>query len=501
MPMISEDLKPELRTREQIRESMHQALRENNVEAYYAAFDEMMERVGYDVRQEYDAKLDELRAELDNKALAARGVNQLTSEERKFYQKFGEAVRSANPKQAIENGDLVMPETVINRVFEELQSEHPLLRAINFIPSGAAAKIVTNTNGYQSAVWGELCDDIVKELLAGFAVVNATLFKLSAFLPVCKAMLDLGPEWLDNFIRQTLYEAYANGAEAGFVNGTGADQPIGMDRQVGAGVSVVDGVYPLKAKIAVSDLGVETLGNLISLLAVDPAGKPRRVFNLILVVNPQDYFLRVFPATTVMAPDGTFRNNVLPYPMEVIQSAALKPGEAILGLGYRYLGLIGSEQNGRIEYSDHYQFLQDNRVYLIKGYANGMPLDNNAFLFLDISGLQPLTYKVQVIDGRAPSNDATLSALRVGALALTPAFDAETDTYTAATTNATNTVTAVPSDGGATVVITLGSGEDAAEVANGSAVTWETGENVITITVTAEDGTTTETYTVTVTKS
>ena len=175
-------------------------------------------------------------------------------------------------------------------------------------------------------------------------------------LAVHEAMLELGPMWIDNFVRQTLYEMFANGLEEGFVTGTGKDMPIGMDRQVGAGVSVVEGVYPQKEKIAVNDLGTQTLGRLISLIAVDPNGKPRRVRGLLMVVNPQDYFLRVMPATTLMAPDGSFRNDVLPYPVTIVQSPAVALGEAIFGLGYRYAALAGSERDGNIEYSDHYQF-------------------------------------------------------------------------------------------------------------------------------------------------
>lgn len=63
--------------------------------------------------------------------------------------------------------------------------------------------------------------------------------------------------------------------------------------------------------------------------------------------------------------------------------------------------------------------------------------------------------------------------------------------YTATTTNATNKVTATPTEEGDTVVIMLGD----TEIENGSSAAWEVGENVLTITV---DGETT--YTVTVTK-
>ncbi len=269
-----------------------------------------------------------------------------------------------------------------------------------------------------------------------------------------------------------------------------------MVRHVGEGVSVTNGAYPAKAKVAVNDFSAGTVGKLLSMLAVDPNGKPRAVRDLLLVVNPQDYFQSVMPATTVMSPDGTFRNDVLPYPMAIVQSAALERGEAVLGLGYKYFAAAGMDAGGRIEYSDHYQFLEDNRVYIIKLYANGFPMDNNSFLYLDISGLRPLTYKVEQVVGEA-SSVATLADLRIGSLALSPAFASETTSYTASTTNATNTITATPSDAGADISITVGD----KVLNNGSAAEWAAGANSVKIEVTAADGEAKKDYTVTVTKS
>lgn len=482
--------------RSELREKLMAAIKEDDAEAFGAVFHDMQECIGEEIREEFRAQLDEVQQDMDSRILSARGVHQLTGEERKYYQKVAEAMRSRDPKQALANLDVVMPETVINSVFEDLRTNHPLLSKINFIPSGGAVKLLLNTNGQQRAVWGTLCDGIVKELLGGFKEVNTTLLKLSAFLPVCKAMLELGPEWLDRFVRETLYEALSNGLEAGIVSGDGDEEPIGMIRQVGEGVSVVDGVYPAKEAIAVSDFSAQTIGNLLSLMAVDDNGKPRNVEDVILIVNPQDYLQKVMPATTLRAPDGTYRNDVLPYPMTVLQSAAVTRGYAVLGIAKRYAAFAGTAKEGRIEYSDHYQFLEDNRVYLIKAYANGMPADNHAFLYLDISGLQPTPYKVEVITP-APSDDATLADLKLGSLTLSPVFDAETTTYTADTTNATNMLNAVPADAGATIVCLLGS----TVVENGSQLTWETGANVVKVIVTAADGTTTKTYQVTVTKS
>ena len=488
--------------RTDIREKMMQALKDNDQQAFVDSFNQMMESIGDEIKQQYEEQVEGLKVQIDTQVLSNRGVRQLTTKEKDFYQKFGDAIKAKDPRQALANLDVVLPETVLTAVFDELQTSHPLLSRISFTYTGAAIKMLMNTNGYQTGAWGKLCDEIVQELTSGFKEVDTGLFKLSAFMPVCKAMLELGPEWLDSYVRQVMYEVYSNTLELGFVAGTGNDQPIGMTRQVGDDVQVSGGVYPEKTKIAVNDLTPATLGNLLSLIAVDPNGKPRNVRDLILIVSPQDYFQKVMPATTQMTPNGTYQNDVLPYPISIIQSPAVKNGEAVLGMGYKYFAAAGSSTSGNIEYSDHYRFLEDERVYLIKGYANGFPMDNNAFLHLDISGLRPLTYRVTVVDEPTPSNDATLSALSLGSVSLSPAFDSETTTYTASTTNATNTVTATPANAGAKVVITnKGTAGDAVEIPNGTAATWQAGTNTLTITVTAEDGTTTKAYTVTVAKS
>ena len=492
----------DIRNREEIRTLMQKAIKDGDTEGFYQALDQMLAAIQADLQQSYESQVNGLRQDLDSRILSARGVRQLTTQERDYYQKVIAAMQSQDPKQALANVDVVMPETVIESVFEDLRANHPLLSAINFIPATGRVRMLVNTNGRQEAQWGDLCDEIIKELLAGFKEVDSGLMKLTAFLPVCKASLDLGPEWLDRFVRETLYEALAAGLEVGIVVGTGKNMPIGMNRQVGDGVTVKGGVYPEKAKIAVTELSIDAVGNLLSLLAVDPNGKSRTVRDVLFIVNPQDYYQKVMPATTVMAPDGTYRNDVMPYPMRVIPSGALDRGCAILGLGYRYFAAAGTDKAGRIEYSDHYQFLEDNRVYLIKAYANGQSKDDNAFLYLDISGLRPAVWKVEQVTAPAPSTNAELSGLKMGSLTLSPEFAGATTSYTASTTNATNVITAIPADAGAEVEILVDPPvADAYEIDNGTAVTWESGETTVTINVTAADGSTTKAYTVTVTKS
>ena len=96
------------------------------------------------------------------------------------------------------------------------------------------------------------------------------------------------------------------------------------------------------------------------------------------------------------------------------------------------------------------------------------------------------------------STDATLSALVINGVALSPAFDSATLTgYTGSTTADSNKVVAVANGAGASMVITVG----AVEIANGGNATWANGSNTLTVAVTAADGETTKSYVATITKS
>ena len=484
------------RTTDAIIADMSQAISADDNKKFVQLVQELAENVKQDLTAEQEAKLQAIQEEADRAALAARGSRPMTSKELQYFTELGQAMAAKDPKQALANMINVMPETTVESVFEDLRTNHPLLSAIDFIPTGANYKFIFSETGELKAVWGELCDEIVQELLAGFKVAQGNLLKLSAFLLVCKQGFIFGPNWLDRYVREVLYESIANGLEEGIVAGSGKDEPIGMIRQVGPGTVVTDGVYPKKAKVAISDLDLATTGRLIAMIARDDTGKKRKIRDLILVCNEIDYYAKVLPATQVMGLDGVYRS-VLPHNIKIVPvSYGLEEGEAVFGLGYRYAAAAGMNKEGNIEYSDHYRFLQDQRTYIIKAFANGFPKDGSAFVFLDISGLLPARYIVQTSEN-TPSSDATLASLKIGALTLSPTFAANTTSYTASTTNASNVVKAVPAQADAEVLVKLG--DDA--VPNNAPVAWAAGSNTLTVKVTAADGTTTKTYTVTVTKS
>lgn len=361
------------------------AIRNNDFEA----FDTAMTEYGEKLSEEILAKVDKTTDLIDSTILAARNVRQLTAGERKYYEEFIAAAKSADPKAAITNISVAFPQTVITEVLNDIKTAHPLLDAIDFVNTTAITKWVVNKQGEQSAVWGALTSAITEELSGNIDSVDMTLCKLTAFMYISQDILDLGPAWVDNYVRNILVEAIAVGLETAIVDGTGNNQPIGMTRDVSDDVTVVGGVYPRKTAKTVTQLDPATYGDLISTLATSPTGKQRTVGTPIFVVNPTDYFKIVFPATTILTPNGIYATDVLPYPTKIIQSVAVPSNHAVLGIGRLYFMGLGSSKNGKIETSDEYKFLEDLKTYKIKLYGNGFPKDDNAFLYLDIENLVP----------------------------------------------------------------------------------------------------------------
>lgn len=378
----------------ELMQALSQALKEDDEDAMAEAFAVFAEGVRERIMEEYK----DLRQSKDATILASRGIRQLTGEEKTFYQAWIDAAKSANPKQALIDINKAMPETIIDEVIDDMRESHELLSEIDFINCQGAVKMIINADNIDLATWGALNSAISTELAGKIDLLNMTLAKLTAFIPVPKDMFvrGLGPEWLDNYVRIILSEAASAGLEKGILKGTGKDQPIGMCKNLDG--AVTQGVYADKAKVSLKTLEPTEYCAAVAPLAKKPdsVGGYRTVPEVMLVVNPVDYIKRVVPSSTVRATDGTYKNNIFPYPTKVVQSAALDEGEAIMGIAKKYFMGVAAGDSGKIEYSDEYQFLEDNRVYITKLYGMGRPKDNNAFQYLDVSNLQPAPMKVEI---------------------------------------------------------------------------------------------------------
>lgn len=382
-----------------------QAMKSGNETEIQKAWQNFHASIAEQVMADFEA----VQASNDTTVLAQRGYRQLTAKETKFYQNLIGALKSSAPEQAfatiLTNDDLdgFMPETILTDVYKNLADTHPLLNKINFQYVGYTTKWILNDHTVQTAVWGSITDSITKEITSAFKVVSVDQSKLSAYAVIERGMLDLGPVFMDGYVRRVLQEALANGLEQGIVSGDGDNKPIGLTRDIHKGVSVSLGVYPEKStnygKYTVTSFSPTEYGKLVAALAKTENGRQRTITDLTLLCTPNDYYTKIMPATTLLNANGAYVNNLFPVPTDVIQTTQLTDGQAVLFLPSEYSLFAGGRRGSVLEYSDDFKFLEDCRTFKIKQYATGRAFDNTSSLLLDISGLKPAFITVQQVEG------------------------------------------------------------------------------------------------------
>ncbi|MGI5959010.1 MAG: phage major capsid protein [Massiliimalia sp.] len=387
--MTSKDLKVT-----ELKENLKKSLDSQNTDDFCNAIADFAEVLQSDIMKDFQ----NYQKTQDHEILAKRGIRMLTSEETKFY----EGMKKSYTAKTFEGLENAFPETILEAVMENIKTQFPLLNAIQVMNTATMTKILVNKTGMQYAKWGALGSKITEELEGSIGVINLTDKKLTAFLPVSKDMLDAGIQWIDAYVRAVLAEASGAALCKEVITGNGKEGPIGMMKDL---TNVSSEEYQDKSATSVTKFDPVTYGGLLSKLAEDENKRQRVVDNLIMVVNPVDYFGKVMPATTWLLSSGIYARDVLPYPTQIIQDVNVPSGKAVLGLAKRYfMGVGKGGSGGRIDYDDSFRFLDDERVYKTKMYGDGRPLDNNAFLVLDISGLTPLVPVVETKTGAAAAS-------------------------------------------------------------------------------------------------
>ncbi|GGD05381.1 phage major capsid protein [Pontibacillus salipaludis] len=371
-----QNLDKEQEKQNELKQKISDAVNSGDQDAVNAALLAMAENVQQNVLQEAQSYINQDMT--DAKIMEQRGVHALTNEEKKYYNEVIDG-------QGFSGVETLVPATVIDRVFEDLKQNHPLLNSIDFVNTTGITEWVMRKGDVNPAFWGKLTSAIRELLDEGFEKTKMDLYKLSAFIPVAKAMLDLGPQWLDRYVRTVLAEAMSIALEEAIVKGTGKEQPIGMIKDLNG--AVTDGVYPNKTATTLSDLTAKALGQKV-MAPLTKNGK-RAVGNVIMVVNPLDYWNKIFGEQVILNQNGTYVNTGLPIPGTIIQSVAMPQGKMSVGLAKDYF--MGAGSSRQVETSSEYRFLEDEKVYMTKMYANGRPKDNDSFLLFDISGIGAAT--------------------------------------------------------------------------------------------------------------
>ncbi|EAH0293688.1 phage major capsid protein [Listeria monocytogenes] len=341
---------------------------EETQEIQNKAYVEMVDAMAADIM---DQAKKEARQEADQYISASRTDKNITNEEIKFFNDINKEVGYKE--------ETLLPQTVVDEIFEDLTTEHPFLASIGMRTTGLRTKFLkSETSGL--AVWGKIFGEIKGQLDATFSEEESIQNKLTAFVVVPKDLEDFGPVWVKRFVVTQIEEAFAVALESAFIIGDGKDKPVGLTRKVGKGTNVVDGVYPEKVAsgtltFASSKVTVNELTDVYKYHSVKENGKPLNVAGEVtLLVNPTDAW-DVKKQYTSLNANGVYVT-ALPYNLNIIESLFVPEKKAISYVAKRYDALIGGALN--ISTFDQTLAFEDLNLYAAKQFAYGKAKDEKA---------------------------------------------------------------------------------------------------------------------------
>lgn len=322
----------------------------------------------------------------DSAILAQRGIKQLTSEEKKFWEAYGRAAQTGDIKNSFTGIAYTYPESFLVEVLNGIKENFELVDAVDAVDTTILTKILVNNQAAQLATWAAIGSAITTELNANISEIDLTACKLSAYIPVSMDMIDAGAEFVATYVMKILVEAVGNGLEAAILSGTGKNQPAGMDRDISTFNESTG--YSQKEAVALTKLDPAAVGGLFATFAVDGNGRERAVDELLFVCSPATYYGKVYPAIY----DPMFGETRTALPIRFVKSTQVSANKAVIGVAKNYkLGICFGGKSGTLEFSDEAKFLDDVRVYKSKILANGRPIDNTSFGYYNVANLQPRT--------------------------------------------------------------------------------------------------------------
>lgn len=417
----------------------------------------------------------------------------------KFLTRFREMFNGGQ-KRSVSGAELLIPTVILDLLRQNIEDYSKLVRHVRLISvSGRSRQPVMGA--IPEAVWTEACAAL-NELNFSLNDVEIDGYKVGGYIAVCNALLeDSDPSLLGELILG-MGGSIGIAVDKSILFGLGVKMPLGIATRLKQAEKPSD--YPGTARkwVNLSQSNVITIPSgttglslfqKIILAASAAKGRYSRGSKF-WAMNEATYTTIQVEATNINAAGAIV--SVMSGTMPVVGgdilvfSDDIMPDDTIIG-GYGDLYLLAERAGTSVEYSDLPLFIQDQTVIKATARYDGTPVIPEGFVAIGL-GKAPVLEMPFVPDVANPSV-AALRSLAIGALALTPAFNPDTLEYTADTGNASNMVSAVPTTGSLATVKVNGK-----KIQNGSAATWELGENKVSVTV--ANGDKSKTYAVTVTK-
>lgn len=406
-------------------------------------------------------------------------------------------------QRAVNGAELTFPLVLLSMIRDNLHRYSKLITRVNLQPVPGKAR--QNIMGaVPEAIWTEACATL-NELTLFFGQIEVDGYKVGGFVPVCNATLEDSDESLAAAILDAISQAIGLATDKAILYGTGKKMPLGIVPRLAQASQPSDWSANSPAwkdlrttnirQINMTSLDAEAFFAALVLAAANARANYTTSGRKFWAMNTQTHAMLTAKMVSLNASGAlvSAMNMTMPIVGGDIVILEFIPDGDIVG-GYGELYLLAERAGIQLAQSEHVRFIEDQTVFKGTARYDGRPVFGEGFVVMNINNVAPAT-SVPFAPDNANPEDAYLDSLAIGSLTLTPAFNPAISSYTAGTTNASNTVTVDPDKDGAKVEIKV----NGSVVTNGGTATWTAGANTVEVKVTY--GTTTRTYSVAVTKS
>ena len=446
---------------------------QNEIDGLEHELDEMNEKAAAPAAPVIDAE--GIRKERSNKTMIKFfGMN--PEETRAFFNDDGVTdflaeVRAAiREKRAIKNAGLLIPDTMLGLVREEIARQSKLLPFVSLRRVGGTARI--NIMGeIPEAVWTEMCANInVMDLQFNQTEVDG--YKVAGAIIVCNALLEDCDIALASEIIRAIGTVIAKALDKAILFGSGTKMPVGIATRLAASSQPAWWGTNDKAFTDLHTSNVQTLNiyastgaafmqALVSKLAI---AKPKYSSDGLFWAMNRKTHLDIMAKCLEFDASAAIVSNTNLFPIVggtivEFEDDEIQDYEIIGGFGGAYL--LAERAGIQLASSTEYLFLADQTAFKGTARYDGKPLAGEAFVIVNYNNVSPETAQDFQPDD---ANDVSDIRLNTHTLAIT---GTGTKQLKAITEPGTGTVTWTPSNTGKATVSSTGL---VTGVASGSAI-------------------------------
>ena len=388
---------------------------------------------------------------------------------------FLSEVRTAiSEKRAINNAGLLIPDTMLGLMREEIARQSKLLPYVTLRRVGGTSRMNVMAK-VPEAVWTEMCANI-NQIDLTFNQVEVDGYKVGAAVVVCNAVLEDSDIALASEVMNAIAIAIAKALDKAILFGTGTKTPIGIATRLAASSQPAWWGTNEKAFTDLHTSNVQQLniyassGAAFMQALVTKLAIAKDVYNaggLFWVMNRKTH-LDIMAKCLAFDAAAALVSNTNLFPVVggaivEVEDDELADYEIIGGFGGNYL--LAERAGIQLASSTEYLFLQDQTAFKGTARYDGRPLAGEAFVIVNYNNQAPTTSKSFAAD---EAND--VSELRL-------------NTHTASITGTgTKQLKAITAPGKGTVTWTSSNTGKATVDENGLVTGVASGSSVITAT-------------------